>query len=208
MSRWPNFFIVGAPRAATSSLYVHLRGHPDIFMPAVKEPHFFAQVESGGEAETPRVRTYAQFRREEDYLRLFEAAGPERAVGEASTGYLYDDQAPRRIHERVPEAKIIISLRDPIERAYSQYSKNLVEIERGPFFEALIEDSARPRKVIGGARLYSEFGLYYEGVRRYLDTFAREDLHLPVRGLRGRPCEGCRRHMCIPGGAVSWWPFL
>ncbi len=180
MSRWPNFFIVGAPRAATSSLYLHLKGHPHVYMPTVKEPHFFAQVELGGELDTDYVRSLGQFRREEDYLRLFEDAGTSPAVGEASVHYLYDELAPVRIHERIPEAKIIITLRDPVERAYSHY---LTTSARGEsvgesFRDAIIKDYARPRKVLGQAFLYVESGLYYQGVKRYLNTFGPERVRI------------------------------
>ncbi len=175
MTRWPNFFIVGAPRTATTSLYLHLKGHPDVYLPTVKEPHFFAQVELGGELGT-HFRWLEAFRKEEDYLELFEGAGPERAVGEASAGYLHDELAPQRIHEKIPEAKIIITLRDPVERAYSHY---MLGVSKGwslgeSFYEAIRNDYARPRKVLGQAFLYVESGLYYQGVKRYLNTFGPE----------------------------------
>lgn len=175
MTRWPNFFIVGAPRAGTTSLYIYLKGHPDIYLPRVKEPHFFEEVDTDGEVDTTDVRQLKRFRQEGNYLELFQSAGTEQVVGEASVGYLRDKHAPERIHEKIPDAKIIMILRNPIERAYSDYVRMFQRgLERESFYEALKRDYARPRKVLGQARLYVESGLYYEAVKRYLDTFGSE----------------------------------
>ena len=83
---WPNFFIVGAAKAGTTSLYSYLRQHPDIFMPEdVKEPHYFAQVHPS------RAQRYASpvfISDREAYLNLFRAGKNHRAIGEASPSYL------------------------------------------------------------------------------------------------------------------------
>src|SRR5262249_11013082 len=104
---WPNFFIVGAPRAGTTSLYIYLKQIPGIYMSPVKEPHYFNH--EPGE------------RSRDEYLELFRAADTAVAVGEASVGYLRHPDAPLRIRANVPHAKIIMSLRDPVEKVYSQY---------------------------------------------------------------------------------------
>jgi len=115
---------------------------------------------------------------QEEYLALFRGVDQHhKAIGEASTSYLWDLQAPERIKAKVPEAKIIIILRDPVERAFSHYLLDVREgIQQAPFFEALVEDYASPQKGWGVSHLYVELGLYYEQVRRYLHHFGREQI--------------------------------
>ncbi|MGH7916925.1 MAG: sulfotransferase family protein [Candidatus Binataceae bacterium] len=172
---WPNFFIVGAAKAGTTSLYAYLRQHPRIFLPKVKEPQYFATVRPAPEyahlvdAVTDRER----------YLRLFRKADHYAAVGEASPSYLWDPEAAARIKQSVPEARIIISLRDPIERAYSHY---LMDYREGaqdlPFYEALCRDLARDEKGIGISYLYVELGQYAAQVSRYLEAFGPERVQI------------------------------
>jgi len=179
MSRWPNFFIVGAPRAGTTSLYFHLKQHPDIYMPPVKEPHFFAQMDMAGNVGTAILKSLSAFRNEDNYLKLFEKAGTKAAAGEASAGYLFDEWAPMRIHEKAPQAKIAMVLRDPVDRAYSSYLFSVrLGLERQPFYDAIREDYARPKKVLGWSYLYVEHGLYHDQVKRYLDIFGPEHVRI------------------------------
>jgi hypothetical protein len=170
-TNWPNFFIVGAAKCGTSSLHEYLSRHPQIFMSSRKEPHFFSQVSYTRESEhflRPAVG-------EAEYAALFEGAGRFDAVGESSTSYLWDERTPQRIRERVPEARIIILLRDPIERAYSHYLADVrYDRVRLPFYEALLEDAAREKKVWGVSRLYVEMGRYASQVGRYLEAFTPE----------------------------------
>lgn len=172
--RWPDFFIVGAQRAGTTSLYTYLNGHPDIFMPEIKEPHFFARVEQGREILLRSLLSKV-VTSEREYLELFKKAEPGLVLGEASPFYLYDPDAPQRIKEKAPDARIIALLRDPIERAHSSYLVARLEgHESYPFDEAVRKDHARPRKGLGVSHLYVELGLYYEQVSRYLETFGPE----------------------------------
>jgi len=111
----PNFFIVGAAKAGTTSLWQYLRQHPDVFMPQTeltKEPTHFSDL-------TPPWAS--QFRDWDAYLKLFEPVQEQRAIGEASVAYLFSSDAAERIHARYPGARIIIALRHPAERAYSHY---------------------------------------------------------------------------------------
>jgi hypothetical protein len=165
---WPNFFIVGAASSGTTSLYTYLKQHPEVFLPALKEPHYFAQLRPAYEQRY--LFTYVTA--EKDYLALFSRAADYKAIGEASPSYLWCPEAPARIHQAVPEAKIVILLRDPVERAYSHYLMNLREgLQYRPFFESLQEDWNRAQKGWGVSQLYVELGLYAEQVRRYLRTF-------------------------------------
>ncbi|MGH7933204.1 MAG: sulfotransferase family protein [Candidatus Binataceae bacterium] len=172
---WPNFFIAGAAKAGTTSLYSYLKQHPQVFLPKIKEPQYFASVKPAPEyahlvdAVTDRGR----------YLKLFRGAERYAAIGDASPSYLWDPEAPNRIKRTVPHARIIISLRDPVERAFSHY---LMDYREGaqdlPFYEAICEDVARKKKGIGVSFLYVEFGQYHAQVRRYLNTFGPDNVEI------------------------------
>ena len=109
----PNAFIIGAPKCGTSSLAVWLGEHPDIFLSAIKEPHYFA--------DDLTTRSVSSLRR---YKRLFEAA-PEAALRiEASTWYLYSKTAIRNIEEAVDDARYVVLVRDPIDMAVSLFHHN------------------------------------------------------------------------------------
>lgn len=111
----PDFFIVGAPKCGTTALASYLAAHPDIFMCVPKEPHFFAD-------DFPNHRYVDRW---EDYLDLFSGAGGCRAVGEASVFYLLSDVAVPNIMGRVPSARIIVMLRNPVELAQSMHAQAL-----------------------------------------------------------------------------------
>jgi Sulfotransferase family len=172
---WPNFFIVGAPKAGTTSLYAYLAEHPQVFMPAVKEPQFFAQICPSKEFEH-LVEAIPDRRR---YLRLYRKARGYKAIGDASPSYLWHPEVPARIRRAVPDARIIIALRDPIERAHSHYLADFREgAECLPFRAALRNDLARSRKGLGVSHMYVEFGQYASQVRRYLEAFGADRVHL------------------------------
>lgn len=156
--RWPNFFIVGAPRAGTTSLYEYLKRVPGVYMSPIKEPRFFS-------SKDPQVPHMRPIRDERKYLRLFQGVQDEVAVGEATPSYLRDPESPERIHGVVPHARIIMILRDPIERSYSSYLHHVREGWQSlPFGEVL-----RAR-----TDLYLERGFYAESVQRYLDLFGSD----------------------------------
>jgi hypothetical protein len=161
-NRWPDLFVAGAPRAGTSSLWDYLNQHPQIFMSRIKEPHFFSDFKP---RIVPTVST------ESAYLRLFAHASPGQLLGEATPSYLCDPAAPARIARVSPGARIVIVLRDPVARAYSDYwHKVRYGREARPFLEriqAQLVDERRRRPSPG----YVGAGLYAEPVERYLGTF-------------------------------------
>lgn len=167
----PNFFIVGAAKSGTTSMYRYLEPHPDVYMPSFKEPHWFARVEPSSDLIVHSVTSEAE------YLELFENWKGERAIGEASTSYLWDLAAPSRIQEEIPDAKIIVLLREPVSRAFSHYLMDVREgMEGRPFLRALQEDYASHEKGWGISHLYVELGMYCEQVSRYLERFGRENV--------------------------------
>ncbi len=127
MYKRPNLFIVGAPKCGTSALYTYLRSHPEIFMPVVKEPHYFC-------SDFPALR---RFPTSNVYLSLFDAARPEHTIiGEATSRYLYSQQAIRSIRELEPQAKFIAMLRNPVDLAHSLHGQLLYQFwEDEPDFE-------------------------------------------------------------------------
>jgi hypothetical protein len=173
---WPNFFIVGAVKCGTTSLWDYLQGHPQVFFPTLKEPYFFQS-----KLPDPRITTklaYEYIGQQEEYLELFSSARGYAAVGEASPTYLYDEEASRKIKEACPNARIIIILRDPILRAHSHFlmHRRLGKEPIPNFYDALKADLAQlgQDSRYFGNRLYMEMGLYYKQTKRYIDTFGQE----------------------------------
>jgi hypothetical protein len=197
-AREPNFFIVGAPRAGTTSLYHYLGEHPDIYMSPLKEPCFFSseiRPENFEARLRPRaiqweedVRKYLDgpmdskrfggiVREWPDYLRLFSKATTQRALGEASVNYLWSKAAPGNIASRIPRARIIIVLRSPAERAFSQYLYWITCGMTTKSFRDYVRASLRIHaEEIGIYKPFLEVGLYAEQVQRYFDHFPREQV--------------------------------
>ena len=137
MATWPNFFIAGASKCGTSSLHAYLQTIPGIYMSRIKEPNYFSRIAIAD--DNPMVKPV---RDEKQYLRLFEEAGDAKVIGEASPSYLEDPEAPFLIERAAPGAKVLVSLRDPVERLYSHY---LMMLNSRPGMGSFREDRARPR---------------------------------------------------------------
>lgn len=174
----PSFFIVGAPKCGTTALYEYLRPHPHIFMPEIKEPHFFA-TDLG---TYPRIKTLA------DYLDLFSAAtSAHQQLGEASVYYLRSSVAIPGIREFNPEAKLIAMFRNPVDMVYSLHSQLLhVSEETVVDFETawrLQERRARgldlPARIRSPLLVqYFQIGQFGTQVQRMLSCFPREQVKL------------------------------
>lgn len=118
----PNFFVVGAPKAGTTSLYRYLGQHPNVFVSPIKEPCFFApEVAEFSDQTRARAAEGAIVLDWDRYLGLFSGVSNETAVGEGSVSYLGSIDAPAAIHARIPTARIIMILRDPVDRLFSHY---------------------------------------------------------------------------------------
>jgi hypothetical protein len=195
MSKLPNFFIVGAPKAATTSLYNYLDQHPEVYMSPMKEPNFFAaeirlehfesDLQPGIARDALRLRDYLSGPMVEkrfggivtdwdDYLRLFANAKDENALGEASVCYLWSPTAPALIAKRIPDAKIIVMLRNPVDRAFSQYLHGCSNGSIKCSFREHIDRNLSHRT--GRLCVYYPFlelGLYYEQLVRYFERFGK-----------------------------------
>lgn len=175
--RRPNFFIVGAPRCGTTSMYIYLWQHPEVYVSVHKEPHFFGSD----------LSLLAGAIREEDlYLQLFAGAGDHPRVGESSVWYLLSRRAASEIHAFAPDAKIIMLLRDPVRMAHSLHSLYTRSgNEDIPLFEdALAAEAERRegRRIPPGAYfpeglIYTDVVRHADKVERYLQAFGRENVH-------------------------------
>ena len=142
--KYPNFFIVGEPKCGTTSLYMYLKQHSEIFMPEVKEPHFFCKDFHDESDLFHRKKKSFRFRAKDEYMQLFPRHIEEKVVGEASVHYAYSKIAAEEIFLFNPSAKIILMLRDPVEFVYSLHSEFVHQMmESNDFEQALLLESER-----------------------------------------------------------------
>ena len=171
----PNFLIIGAMKAGTTSIYNYLNQHPAIFMSPNKEPGYlsFGDTEFCYESKKLfpfRICSYGE------YERLFQDVKDEKAIGEATTSYLDCLRAPSRIKELLPDVKLIAVLRDPAERAYSHflYNKKMF-VEDLPTLEmALNEEENRVNNKYGYRYKYLGKGFYFKHLNYYLKFFKKD----------------------------------
>ncbi len=178
----PDFFIVGHAKCGTTALYEMLRTHPEIFMPELKEPAYFAtdlrrRFQPPGAGPLPETLP--------DYLALFEPAREGQRVGEASSLYLWSHEAAAGIGAMSPEARIIAILREPasfLRSLHMQLLQNHIEDEKQLRRAIELEPERRAgrriprRSVRPQALLYSERVKYTEQLRRYHDVFGHEQV--------------------------------
>jgi hypothetical protein len=175
----PNFFIVGAPKCGTTALHAYLAQHPDVFMSDPKEPHYF-----GSDLDF----RYRRRPSDEQYRSYFARAGDRRRIGEASVWYLYSECAADEIADAVPEARIIVMLRDPVEMIPSLHSQFVYNgHEDLGLADALAaeEERAAGRRIPAHANfpqglLYRRVATYAPQLARYLERFGRDRVHVIV----------------------------
>jgi hypothetical protein len=230
MNRLPNFFLVGAPKAGTTSLFHYLDQHPEIYMSAIKEPNFFAAEIRKENCEAGLRRSLAREARGlreyldgpmlekrfggiveewDDYQRLFANAGNRTALGEASVSYLWSPTAAQRIAEKIPGAKILVMLRNPVERAFSQYLHGVSNGAIRWSFHEHVERNLRNR-----SRKFSvdfpflELGLYAQQLTRYLDRFGQRVWVGFHEDFKSRPLELCRDIFRFLGVSPAFSPAM
>jgi len=194
----PNFLIVGAPKAGTTSLYHYLDQHPQIFMSPIKEPNYFAseirpenfsdelQTQVAKDLQELQEYLHGPMREKrfgglvtqwDDYLRLFQGVKGGKAIGEASVCYLWSKTAAANIRLKIPAAKIIMILRNPAEVAFSLYLQSVSNgLVRGPFRKMLQDSQLCNKEEFSLLYPFLELGLYYEQVKRFLELFPRENV--------------------------------
>ncbi len=172
----PNFLIVGAARAGTTSTYYYLKQHPEVFMSSVKEPRFFIRERLAAPSVYSAIINREFVRDLNSYLALFREVGNEKAIGEATPAYLfYYDTAIQEIKQYLgKDVKIVIILRNPIHRAFSHYQHQHYKVKRQHLsFECALaaEEKNRQRNKYVPGLLYKSNGFYYESVKAYLENF-------------------------------------
>lgn len=188
----PDFFVVGAPKAGTTAVYQWLRSHQDVFLPCIKEPGYFAYANvsatpRNGPFDPEYVRQITVDNR--SYADLYSMAGA-RMTGDVSPVYLLDENAAGRIAAARPDARIIIVLRDPVERAFSQFMHHVRDSLDAceTFDEALENEGPRLRDGWSWGHGYATHGHYASQIERYLAVFPKEQiLFLEYQSLQNDP---------------------
>lgn len=174
----PNFLVIGAAKGGTTSLHHYLRQHPQVFLPTVKETNFYWAEGAGEGRAIPRTLA--------EYARYFEPAATQKAVGEISPQYLNSPTAAARIRHDLPAVRLVVSLRSPAERAWSDYlGRTRIGREH-----RTAEEAVRP-----GERIF-EHGLYYPRLKRYYDLFPRERIHVILHEDYAADTPGTLRTLC------------
>jgi hypothetical protein len=179
----PNFVVVGAPKCGTTSLYFYLSDHPQVFLPHQKELHYFSREflmkNMNGPGDTNMLASICKSMKE--YRSHYKGARDEVAVGEFSPSYLYFHEVAPSIAETLGHPKIIVMLRNPVEKAYSQYM-HLIRSERETvsFEQAL--DAERDRIKFGWSDFwrYAESSVYSHRLRTYLDIFGAQRVKVVI----------------------------
>ncbi len=171
----PNFFVLGAAKSGTTFLYHTLKQHPDIFLSSIKEPGFWC-------------KHVEYFDNPADYFALFDGVTQERIVGECSHIYMSDPQAAPILQGLFPDAKFVVTLRNPADRAYSMYlNMRHNGFEFSPSFEQALsvedqrfqsEKFKRKNSKFFYNYLYYRSGLYGEQLRRYFTLFDKAQFHI------------------------------
>jgi hypothetical protein len=179
--RVPDFFVIGHPKCGTTALYEMLKRHPQIYMPEVKEPQFFA---SDLWLQRPRSSTTPETY--EDYLALFDGARPEQLVGDASTRHIWSPTAAARIAEVQPAARIIALLREPtsfLRSLHLQLLQNRAEEESSLRKAIALEEDRREGRALTRRAapqpkllMYTERARYLDQLRRYHAVFPRDQV--------------------------------
>lgn len=173
----PDFIVIGAAKAGTTALYWYLADHPQICMSRLKETNYFAYgLDESGHwlYGDPELHHFPVTSREE-YEGSFEDAGDALAVGEASPIYLECPQAASRIADAIPAARIICGLREPVDRAYSDYLMYLRS--RGRAFDPARELTPSAAWAQPDSH-WMQISLYHDALRRFLDRFPRSQVHI------------------------------
>jgi hypothetical protein len=194
---WPDFIIIGAPKAGSTALHAALLAHPQLYLCTPKEPKFFltdgmrpprSQQRGPGDAHSAQEWIW----RPRDYQALFDAAPPGTLKGESTPFYLWDRSAHARIRAQLPEVKLIAIIRDPVDRAYSNWThlrSDGLEPEADFARACALEDE---RAAAGFAPFWRYLGLgrYGEQLASLYEHFPREQVHvLRYRQLIDEPTQ-------------------
>ncbi len=167
----PNFIGIGASRSGTTWLLTVLEEHPEVSFPYAKELNYLSSPRSDDQPSEYEKRGI------KGYLKLFESCDKNKIKGELSNHYLPDKKVATIIKKHFPNVKIFVSIRNPVERAFSDYlsSKKFHLQEKDSFEEAFYKEKNILYKK---GRGYKERGLYYQQLKPYFDLFPKENIHV------------------------------
>src|SRR6056297_310721 len=155
----PDFIGIGTMKAASSWIFYNLKKHPEICGAKRKEVHFF---------DRHKYKKGLKF-----YSKFFKHCDENKIKGEFTPSYIYDKEAPGRIHDNLPEVKIIACLRNPVDRAYSEYRFSIEKKGKlrwySGFLTALQKD-----------RTFREKGFYYKQLKKYFNLFPKENIKIMI----------------------------
>jgi hypothetical protein len=210
----PDFLVIGAPKAGSTALHAALAQHPGLYMSTVKEPKFFLTdgppPARGGPGDVQTYREHVW--RRADYEALFDPAPPGALRGEATPLYLHDPDAMGRIQALIPQAKLIAVLRDPVERAHSNWT-HLWSAGLEPIDDFVAACAEEPNRIAAGWASfwhYTGMGKYGEQLEHLSTLFPPEQV-LIVRYLSmvEQPAETLDRICAFLGvqtGLISTLP--
>jgi hypothetical protein len=193
-SALPDFLVAGAPKAGTTALHAALAQHPALYMSPVKEPKYFLTdgppPTHGGPGDVQTYREHVW--RRADYEALFDQAPPGTLRGESTPFYLYDRAAHLRIYATIPQARLIVILRDPVERAHSNWT-HLWSAGLEPIDDVVRACAEEPYRIGQGWAAFWHYvglGRYGEQLEHLFSLFPREQvLVFRYRALLERPVE-------------------
>ena len=182
----PNFFIISPERSGSTSLYFYLKDHPQIYLSPIKEPNFFSKDKFLKEREKGESKPLIRFLNKEEknewdrgyaviinnwitYLKLFRFHTNEKVIGEASTSYFSSKVAADEIKNKIPNAKHIFLLRNPVDRIYSFYHHKLKDgyIKLDEKFDDLIHEDKE----------FLEEAKYYNHVKMFFENFPKNNFY-------------------------------
>jgi Sulfotransferase family len=210
----PDFFVAGAPKAGTTAVHAALARHPALYMSAVKEPKFFLTdgppPSRGGPGDVQTYREHVW--RRDEYEALFDAAPPGTLRGESTPFYLYNREAQRRIRALLPGARLIVILRDPVERAHSNWT-HLWSAGLDPVDDFVAACADEERRIAAGWAdfwRYTALGRYGEQLEQLYSVFPREQvLVFRYRALVESPArvlDSICAFLGVPGGVLTEVP--
>ncbi|MCP3932313.1 MAG: sulfotransferase [Bacteroidetes bacterium] len=168
---WPNFFTVGVPKAGTTSLFAFFRNHPDIYTAAIKEPNYFNRVSLPDDALIKPIRD------RQYYLQLYEGVTVEKVICDMSISLFEDPSACQLILDVSPDSKILISLRDQVERMFSLF----LMLKRngrlsGTFSEEIAKGQDEDYSIPGQPGMKLKKRLYADNLSKWMDHFPQENI--------------------------------
>ncbi|MBL7116118.1 MAG: sulfotransferase [Kiritimatiellae bacterium] len=211
MSHMPDFVLIGAPKAGSTSLYHYLRQHPEIYMPSYKDPRFFAfegSLPAFGGPSDDTIHNNRIVWEMDTYMALFDGVTNERAVGEASVRYFEEPAAAKNMHRHNPDMKLLLILRNPLERAWSHYCwKKTAGVEpASSFAEALKEEDDGARDTWYWGR-YARPGYYAKYYKCFLDYFPQEQFKVHLfEDFKHDPVGICRDYYRFLGVSDAFEP--